>query len=493
MVRILILLQASDYADVEETLRSAVTAAADPRRLSFGLLLEGAPTEEELCALYGLGHVMWCCGPGTIWQRVDEMWSGENYLLLGHPAMRFARGWDRTLIRTLTYCQRLGNHHCALTGYLPRRTDPIDAVSPVAAKRFDRLGRLAFHRGTPLRYACHPQRSAFLHRDFCFAPAAFFRGLAGAQEPLFLWAYQTRWQLYTLHRPVIRLLWDDPLPPADVRAIDPEDAAIFESRFGIRFAEKQLSPMIRCGIFEPDLTFETRVPLGVRLHEAVRSVRLRSPALSPLCVTAWLSVPGTPLDERRMLAFRRLSRLRSLALLCFSDHENAPRITLSHPNVLDFKRRYGLEAPDALIQADYGNYVRLCKPFLLAQSREKFMLHSHYIWLDFDYLRYPVYERTALDWRELCTDRICLAMVGDQPDTSMLVLPQERIEPLCREISALCGVEQLAGRPLPQENDLFLRIMHDHPDWFHTIPCGEKRQLLNRTMPERGRELYTQA
>ena len=53
MVRILILLQASDYADVEETLRSAVTAAADPRRLSFGLLLEGAPTEEELCALYG--------------------------------------------------------------------------------------------------------------------------------------------------------------------------------------------------------------------------------------------------------------------------------------------------------------------------------------------------------------------------------------------------------------------------------------------------------
>ena len=44
-----------------------------------------------------------------------------------------------------------------------------------------------------------------------------------------------------------------------------------------------------------------------------------------------------------------------------------------------------------------------------------------------------------------------------------------------------------------QEGDLFLRIMHDHPDWFHTIPCGEKRQLLNRTMPERGRELYTQA
>lgn len=498
MNRILLLLRAAEYEDVREALENAASAADQPSRLSFGLLLEEEPGQESWYHLFALGHTSCVLGTDSLWDRVEEMWSGEEDVLLGHPAMRFERGWDTALERILNWCQHQGNYHCALTGYLPRREDAVDAVSPVATGGFDILGRLRYERGTPLRYARKPQRSAFVHRDFCFAPAAFFRQMAEMKAvaassglPLFLRAYETRWQLYTLHRPVIRLLWDDALPPEDVRSIRPEEVQVFETRFGVHFGEKAVDARARCGIFEPGLTFETRVPLDVRLQEGVRSAKLRHQEATPLCVTAWLTLPGVTLEERRMLAFRRLSSLRGLALLCFADPKNAPRITLSHPNVLEFKRRYGLNAPDECIQEDYANYVKLCKPFLLSQAREKFMLHSHYVWMDFDYLRCPVYEGAGIDWRTLCTDRIAIGMVGDELDTGMMVLPQGRIEPLCREIEALWEMNRLAGKGLMQEKEMYLRLMHDHPDWFLCIPLNAPGELFFRTMLPRGKERHT--
>jgi hypothetical protein len=56
---------------------------------------------------------------------------------------------------------------------------------PRGGESFDDAGRLCFHRGTPLRYARAPLRSAFLHPDFCFAPAAFFQEMTEEDGPRF--------------------------------------------------------------------------------------------------------------------------------------------------------------------------------------------------------------------------------------------------------------------------------------------------------------------
>ena len=78
----------------------------------------------------------------------------------------------------------------------------MEAVCPIGVEGFDAEGRLCFHRGTPLRYAQHSPRTAFLHPRFCFGPAAFFQQVAHSDGPRFLAAFQQRWDIYTLRLPL---------------------------------------------------------------------------------------------------------------------------------------------------------------------------------------------------------------------------------------------------------------------------------------------------
>lgn len=493
MTRILILLSARNWEEAAGAVYSASQTAADPVRLSFGLSLAEEPTMEEQSAMREAGAIQYVAPGLTPWQDMEILWQGESCVLAAHQAMRFSKLWDRTLLRTLGYCQRADGYNSVLTGYLPRAVDPVDAVSPVAARRFDRQGRLHFQRGTPLRYARHPQRGAFVHPDFCFGPSAFFRSMSRERGPLFLAACQNKWNIYTLHRPVLRMLWDEEIPPADLRGWDGMPGARrFETRFGVKPAQKQLSAMARCGLFTPDLSFATRVPMMVRMQEAFRNLDNRMSPVEALCVTAWLKTPGTPLDEQRMLCFRRLSAMKNMRLTCFTDASSAHRVMLSHPDVLEYKRRYGLPVPDEAMLQNLPNYVRLCKPFMLAQLRERELACSHYVWIDFDYMRYPAYDRAAMDWETVCGSRIVMATVEDEMDPSMFSVPQEMLEGLCRQITALCRESLAEGRPLMEEKRLWARLRELHPDWFTLLPMPGERELLSVTMTGRGEEYHTQ-
>lgn len=492
MERILIIMRAYAWVDAAPALYSARNASAWPNRLSFGLVLGEEMREEELLELYALGAARHETGDADPWQAAERLWQGETYLLMAHPSMRFDRHWDKKLLAMLAYARRQGEQQVVVTGCPPCPEDMVDAVSPVAACAIDHRGRLTYRPGTPLRYARHPMRAAFPNPYFCFAPSAFFRLVGHADVPRFLCAYQNRWHFYTASSPAVRMLDSLPLPPDCVRSL-PECAASFGLRFGVDFQTRTLSPMAQCGIFEHTLSFDTRVPLPVRAQEALRCVKGHLSPLSPLCVTAWLQLPDSPLDDTRMAPFRRLCAMKNLPLLCYADHQSAPRIVRNHPNVLEYRRRYGLSVSDGELYADPLGYVRLCKPFMLARSREKFMSHSHYVWIDFDYLRYPVYERAALDWSAVCGDRIVMATVDGVPDARMIVVPQDRLEPLCREISALCQLWRTRKKALPSESELWLRLMRDHPDWFRTLPQSRQAQLFARIMTPRGSEWATRA
>lgn len=492
MERILVVMCAVSWQDAAPAMYDAKSAANAPEKLSFGLMLEEPLAQENLAEFYALGSAQWAQGDMTTWQAVNVLWQGETYVLAAQPDMLFDRDWDRHLLDMLAYCRSQGHAQCALTGYPPCEEDVVDAMAPVAVRLLDIRRIIYYHPGTPLRYALHPIRSAFYNPQFCFAPAGLFREAQRWKPPYFLAAYQHRWHFYTPNRPVIRTTSPMWISADVVRHVTEEEASSFETRFSISLTKPEASPMARCGIFEPDLVPPTRIPLRVKVQEALRG--LRSNKSSPLCVTAWLKLPEVPLDDTRMVPFRRLCAMKNLPLLCFADHESAPRILLSHPNVLEFKRRYGLSVPDeALTARNLSEYVHLCKAFLLAQAREKFMTHSHYIWMDFDYLTYPVYERSSLAWDAICGDRITVAMVDGQVDTSMVVVPEERIEPLCREIAARCAMSLKNSIFLPVETVLWGELCHDHPDWFQTIPRPRTGQLLSLALTPRGVEWGTKA
>ena len=489
MEQILLLMSAATYTDADRALYSARDMALRPERLSFGLSLREEPTEEEMEAMLRLGNVQFLCPAYDSWQGVLAVWEGESHILMGHPGMVFAPRWDADLLRDLKRCQSGRASRAVLTGYLPRSQDPVDAVCPVAADAFDANGMLLFHRGTPLRYARSAQPAAFVHPDFCFGPAAFFREPTEEQEPYFLRAFRNHWSVYTACKPRIRLLWDDLIPPCDIRGCEEgrrETVRPFEQRFGLRFAKRQLSPMARQGIFNEDMTYPMRVPLTVKTQEIFRGLTSRADC-TPLCVTACLTLPypSPNLPEEYLSWFKRLIAIRNLALLCYADSETIRKISPIHPNVLEYKRRYSLQTESVVGPDEALNYIKLSKPFLLGATREKFLTHSHYVWMDFGCLRYPVYEHAWLDWESICTDRIVLATVGGVPDLSMLVVPERLVRPLCKEIADRCARE--TGR-LPQETTLWKLLIHDKPEWFDLRPLPGVRELFTLLTTARGEE-----
>lgn len=496
MDRILLLMESETFRLAEKALCSARDNAASPLRLSFGLSLTTEPDGAEQAAMHSLGSVQFMCPGEGSWRDAEALWQGEGFILTVHPDMRFTQQWDIHLLRALRQCGRGGDFKVVLTGFLPRRQDPVDAVAPVAACGFERDGQLSFHRGTPLRYARTPLRGAFIHPGFCFAPAAFFREMLGENGPLFLAAFRNKWRVYTLHKPLMHLENDMPLAPCTVQP-DGETGSLnrFEQHFSLRFAERKLSAMARQGVWTMDLTFPLHVPLAVRAQEVLRETFRRRSRVSPLCVTAFqkLAEAGENLPEQHMCWFGYLSRLKNMALLCYADGEMIRRLSVQHPNMLEYKRRYALPVQTDAATEKTLNFFRLSKLFLLAQSREKFLHHTHYIWMDFGYLRYPVYERAALDWDIVCQDKIMLAVVNGAPDTSMVVVPDARLLILCREITAICETALGENGVLPDEGNVWRKLIHDHGDWFQLVDMPAPRELLTMTMMSREEEAHVYA
>ena len=497
MERILVLIAAAAYADVSEALRSARDNAAHRQRLSYGVSLGQEPNDDDTAAMRELGSVQFVTPAINSWQDMPALWRGEGYVLIAHAGMRFTKHWDSALLRFLDRCRADRPMNAVLTGYLPTKADPVDAVGAVAAESFDEQGRLCFRKGVVLRYAKEPIHAAFLHPAFCFGPAAFFRDMAQEEPPYFLAAYRRDWQVFTLHKPVIYSAWEVPVLPVILPDNEAAQAALrrFGTRFAMRLEQRQLSAMARSGLFHADLSFPMHVPFATKLREAARELLLRKSPVSPLCVTAYLTldVPGESLPEESLSRFARLASLKNLSLMCFVGGDMGRRVLPIMPNVMDYKRRYGLPLQVDITPANGLNFVKLSKMFLLLQGREKYLNHSHYVWMNFGYLRYPVYERAAFDWSQLCTDRIVLATISQQADTSMIVVPEGMLKMLCQEITRICSDYLARSHTLPQEQQLWQQLLREKSNWFSPIELPTTHALFDLTMDNSREENHAES
>lgn len=483
MDRILILMSAPDFLDAQTALYSAKENASNPAVLSFGVMLENEPDEESQALMSALGNIQFLCPETDAWRSMPELWQGESHVLMAHPAMRFTAGWDKALFKALRACPETNDGANVLTGCLPVREDPLDAVCPVGADAFTVDGELTFRHGTPLKYTTGMERGPFLHPDFAFAPAGFFRQMAeGNEDPLFLQAFGSGWRLYTLPDPIIRLVWDMPVLPCRISPENPlcED---FAKVFGVDFRTGSLSAQSRRGMVNEELNFRLKVPLRVRLQERLRLWKQQrrqaaGKAPQPLCVT--LCTSDMPAETLRWL--KRLASLRNLPLLAYADPMQLRRMTDFLPNVMEFKPRYMMDVPvDApqLLQ-------KLSKAAILAKARDRELTHSHYIWLDADCVQVPYYPGAAFRFDQVCTDRIMMAMVNGEPDPSMFCVPDKLILTLAREMEARCLTFLNQRGDLPMEADLWKLIIREHPEWFQLVVYPVRQQLFTRltTDPE---------
>ena len=122
MERILILMQAANWAEATEALTSARENALHRNALSYALVLPEAPTSPEECNMAAFGALRYLVSPEMTFAAMETLWHGERYALLAHPAMRFERDWEKKLLRALNDCQ-VENAQAVLTGYLPAQDD----------------------------------------------------------------------------------------------------------------------------------------------------------------------------------------------------------------------------------------------------------------------------------------------------------------------------------------------------------------------------------
>lgn len=474
MDRILVLMAAAEYADAHTALQSAFRTAAEPQAISWGLTLETEPDDEALSAMDSLGLCQFFCPGSDAWASMPLLWQGEAYVLMAHPAMRFTKGWDRELVKELRACPRGQVLKNVLTGFLPVREDPLGAVCPVAADAFLEDGSLALQHGTPLRFVAAPERGPFLHPDFCFGPAGFFRAVAEeSDEPLFMRAFRNEWDVYTLHRPLIQLVWDLPVAPQRLDlSCDLQEA--FADVFGVSFAGRTLTAPARRGMLSEEVNLRLNVPLPVKAKELLRKWQQTGTSVSPLCVTACTAES----DEESLRWLKQLAALKNLPLLTYADPLLLRQIAEFHPNVMEYKARYQMELP---VDAPHV-LQQLSKASLAAAARDKYLTHSHYVWIDPDCIHYPIYDKTVFDWSALCGDRIVIAMVGGVPDTSMFCVPEHLTLTLARDLEARCLAILGQRGELPAETELWNLCIRENPDWFQLVALPVRRQLFTLLM-----------
>ena len=313
MERILILMQAANWAEATEAMTSARENALHRNALSYALVLPEAPTSPEECNMAAFGALRYLVSPEMTFAAMETLWHGERYALLAHPAMRFERDWEKKLLRALNDCP-VENAQAVLTGYLPAQDDPIGAVCPVAAERIDPDGTLCFAHGMPLTLAAHPMPGAFLHPDFFFARAGFIRAMAQGSGTAFLRAMVQGWQCCTLNQPVITLTHDLPVPPV---RIDPQEDGLaqLKEEYGVDFAAGTLSAAAKRGLKSNSLDVTLAVTPLMRIKSAVQRRRRKRTDPMPLCVT----VCPASLDEEGMHWLRQLTQMQDLALLCYAE------------------------------------------------------------------------------------------------------------------------------------------------------------------------------
>jgi glycosyltransferase involved in cell wall biosynthesis len=178
--RIFVMMPAYRDTEAQWTIRDCFAQAADPDRVSVGVVWQVDPQDDAACFLAATrpDQVRALCfdyreARGCSWARNQGMrlWEGEGWLLQVDSHMRFAPGWDRRLLAQHALCPSPR----ALLTARPPHYDLPDARHPemfsvMTADHFDARGVLVFG-ALPGEPPPRPAPTAFCGGGFLFGPA----------------------------------------------------------------------------------------------------------------------------------------------------------------------------------------------------------------------------------------------------------------------------------------------------------------------------------
>lgn len=461
----------------KRAVRDAVKKALWPELLSFGLCCQADAGLGALAEDIKPAKVTALPVPGEeftlreAWQGVYGQYAGQRHALQITPEATFRQGWDKRLQDALKMADwEKPLLTCVLTADGTPRA--------VAAKGFSPEGRLQLAPGTRIVNALRPVRAAFLCPDFVFG-AGEWMYLAqelnwdgGSALALSLHAFQGGFRAMTLNENLAccaksyEFLEED-RPEGELAGA----LKRFEQARGLSFDRLEVCAQGYLGIYTPEMRYPVQLSMAESFRQLLRR-RRETPISRVMLATAMEAFPPETPEAAYLAQFANLAALSRFSLCCYCPQELVKRLQKILPNTYfaRWERRNPQDGPESSVRQ---------KPLFIAHAARQFPAHTHYGWIDMDYLKHPLYPRSVFLWDKLADNKIHLAQVDGQPDTSLLVVPKGRIGWLSDVSATLIA----ASEGEMGDTGLFSRLINTYPDQFTLHPMPQRQALLSLCQP----------
>jgi hypothetical protein len=460
-----------------DAMQDAVKKAEQPGRLAFGICPGENADPAPFFKAAGFAACRLMTGESldkkAAWQTVYSMYGGQKFALQVTPDAFFLEDWDRSLLASLA---EAAADKPLLTGALS-----LDAIPrAVAVRGFDENGLLQTAPGMKVRSALRPPRSFLLSPDFVFGAGEWMR-IARENDwdgtgvlSLTLPAYSSGFtafvpQLKSIGRLTAPSFPAESIPAGDIKT----NLTEFEEEVGISFDKREADLYARLGIYTPD----GRYPVQLSLADGLRQLILRrseTPIARVMLATALgKHAQRLPMDVH-MTLFENLAELKRLSLCCYCPQDKIRNLLKILPNT--YARQ---EGEDGLPSFGSEEAFLRSKPYFIAEAAYQFPAHTHYGWIDMDYVKHPVPPSAVFLWDALADDKIHLALVDGEVDTGLVVVPREKIGWLLKTASVLNPAPEMG----PNDAGLFRCMTDTYPDVFTLHPIEKKHMLLSLCQP----------
>ena len=455
----------------------AVRKAKHPGRLAFGVCPRDNVDPSLFFKAAGRAALRLMPGDGLsaakAWQTVYGLYGGQKFALQLTPEAVFSQDWDELLSSALS---RVEPERALITGAFSADGSP----RALAVQGFSTDGGLIAAPGMKIVRAQRPLDTMLLNPGFVFGKGEWMRlaregGLDGTSVlALSLNAFSAGFQAYANHLPAFESIPTAPLPPerlpeGELSVLAPE----FEEAAGIRFGAREADARARLGVYTPDGRYPVQLSLADGLRQYAK--RRRETSISRVMLaTALGKAPGhLPLDMHLMM-FQNMAELKRLSLCCYCLPDRLKRMQKILPNT--YARR---EAEGELPSFSGEDAFLRSKPHFIAEAAAQFPAHSHYGWIDMDYIKHPVYENAVFLWDNLTDDKIHLASVNGTVDAGLVIVPRARVDWLVETADVLSPDPSMG----PGDVGLFKCLTDTYPDAFVIHPMDRRHMLLSQCQP----------
>jgi len=460
-----------------DAVKDAVNKAAFPGRIAFGVCPGEGTDPKPFFQAAGLASCRLMTGEGlalkAAWQTVYGLYGGQDYAMQVTPEAIFLKDWDSKLLAVYKEAEA---EKPLITSVL----SPDAIPRAVAVRDFGLCGELQFAPGMKILHAVHPPGAFFLSPDLLFGAGEW---MCVAREndwdgtgilPLTLHAFVGGFTAFVPHLPTVcrkssAAYPEERIPAGDWAAILPE----FEEAAGIFFDRCEVDAQARLGVYTPDMRYSVQLPLSDGLRQLMLRRRETPIARVMLATAMGNHAPRLPLDVHLTL-FENLAELKRLSLCCYCPPEYVKQLQKILPNTYTRQEEEG----EPISYGSEDAFLR-SKPYFISEAAYQFPAHTHYGWIDMDYIKHPIHPSAVFLWDGLTDDKIHLAQVNGEVDTGLVVVPREKIDWLLSTASVL-NPDPAMGHG---DVGLFKCLTDTYPDLFTLHPMEKKHMLLSLCQP----------